>query len=71
MNQNNSEISTKVRLVRLTEVIDTTGRSRSSIYSDIKEGVFPKPIKIGKRAVAWPSEDITKWIADRINGGEQ
>ena len=67
MNQNYFDISTKVRLVRLTEVIDTTGRSRSSIYSDIKEGVFPKPVKIGKRAVAWSSEDITNWIADRIN----
>ena len=73
MNQNYFDISTLVRLVRLAEVIHSTGRSRSSIYSDIKEGVFPKPIKIGKRAVAWSSEDITKWIDDRINavGGNQ
>jgi len=65
------DISTLVRLVRLAEVIHSTGRSRSSIYSDIKEGVFPKPVKIGKRSVAWSSEDISNWIANRINGGDQ
>jgi prophage regulatory protein len=71
MNQNYFDISKLVRLVRLAEVIHSTGRSRSSIYSDIKEGVFPKPVKIGKRSVAWSSEDISNWIANRISGGDQ
>ncbi len=62
-------ISTLLRMVRLAEVIRTTGRCRSSIYAGIREGTFPKPVKIGKRAVAWSSEDISNWMAERINGG--
>ncbi len=61
-------IPSLLRMVRLAEVIRTTGRSRSSIYTDIKEGTFPKPIKIGKRSIAWSSEDISNWIAERMNG---
>lgn len=58
-----------IRMVRLAEVIRSSGLSRSSIYAGVKEGTFPKPVKIGKRSVAWSSEDISNWIAERINGG--
>ncbi|KIN79598.1 DNA-binding protein [Sulfitobacter mediterraneus KCTC 32188] len=26
---------------------------------------FPRPIRIGKRAVAWPQSAIEAWLADR------
>jgi predicted DNA-binding transcriptional regulator AlpA len=26
---------------------------------------FPKPIKIGKRAIGWRSHDIEVWLSDR------
>ena len=41
------------KLIRLPRVIEITGRSRARIYEDIKSDIFPKPIKIGPRAVAW------------------
>ncbi|MFJ1253345.1 helix-turn-helix transcriptional regulator [Cupriavidus sp. CuC1] len=59
MNQNR-------RLLRLPEVIATTGRSRASIYKDIAEGKFPPPIRIGERAVAWPSDVVQGWVDERI-----
>lgn len=68
MYQNIPSITSLLRMVRLAEVSRTTGRSRSSIYLDVKEGRFPKPIKIGKRAIAWSSEDISQWIAERVSG---
>jgi len=33
-------------LLRLPEVIEQTGRKRSSIYEDMARGEFPKPVKI-------------------------
>jgi len=39
--------------------------SRSAIYRDMSAGTFPKPKRIGKRAVAWPASSIEAWIAER------
>ena len=33
-----------MRLVKLKEVVDATGLSRSSIYALIAEGLFPRPL---------------------------
>jgi prophage regulatory protein len=52
-------------IIRLPKVKDRTGKSRSSIYADIKEGKFPKPIPLGPRSVGWLSSDIDAWIAQR------
>ena len=55
-----------MRLIRLKEVIDCTGLGRSSIYSYISEGQFPKPVSIGGRAVAWVESEVNEWIMDKI-----
>lgn len=53
-------------LLRLPEVKARTGLSRSEIYRRIAIGTFPAPIKIGRRASAWSSIEIDRWIAERI-----
>lgn len=55
------------RILRRPEVERLTGLSRTSIYSAMAEGNFPKPIKLGKRAVGWTESSINSWIADKIN----
>lgn len=52
--------------LRLPKVIERTGLSRSSIYSMIGEGLFPAPVKIGRRAVAWREADLDRWAAERM-----
>ena len=59
--------SAPLRLLRLPEVISTTGLSRASIYNYMAEGKFPPSVSIGARAVAWPSNDVTQWVSDRIS----
>lgn len=54
--------------MRRKEVEAITGRSRSSIYDGIATGTFPKPVKTGARAVAWPESVIRAWIAERMEG---
>lgn len=51
-----------LKILRLPEVIKITGRSRSSIYSDISKGCFPSPKKIGPRAIGWVENDVTTWL---------
>ena len=45
-------------LLRLPEVMRLSGYSRSMLYSLISQGLYPKPLKIGERAVAWPSDEV-------------
>lgn len=52
------------RLLRLPAVLKLTGLKKSSIYAKAKNGTFPKPVKIGSRAVAWRSDELVKWIDD-------
>lgn len=52
--------------LRLPQVIQRTGISRSAIYKMVAEGAFPKPIRIGARAVAWVESDVESWSESRI-----
>lgn len=51
--------------MRRNEVEATTGLSKSSIYAMMGEGKFPKPYKIGERAVGWSRDEIEEWLAER------
>lgn len=55
-----------IKLLRLPEVRQIVRRSTSRIYADMNEGLFPRPIRIGSRAVAWRESDIQAWIDERV-----
>ncbi|MCM5506716.1 AlpA family transcriptional regulator [Vibrio sp. SCSIO 43169] len=50
-----------MKLLRLKEVQSITGLSKTTIYEYMSQGLFPKSVKIGQRAVAWSSADIENW----------
>ncbi len=52
------------RILRLPAVKEATGLSTSTIYAMMAEDKFPKPIRIGKRAVGWTDPMIAKWQAE-------
>lgn len=54
------------KLLRLPDVIEATGLSRSAVYARIQTGDFPAPVKIGVRAAAWPANEVASWIEARI-----
>lgn len=54
-----------MKLIRLPEVCNLTGLSRSSLYRAIKSRDFPGAVRLGERSVAWRLEDIEKWIDKR------
>ena len=55
-------------LYRLPTVMNATGLSRATIYLRIKQGLIPTPVKLGGRAVAWPSDEISAINSARIAG---
>ena len=61
------------RVLRLKQVLDRVGLSRSTIYDRMNpaspryDSSFPKPIKIGSSAVGWLESSISKWIESRLN----
>lgn len=57
-----------IKLVRQPQVTNATGKSRSALYAEIAVGLFSKPVKLGKRCVAWPSHEISALNAARIAG---
>ena len=54
-------------ILRLPQVINTTGLPRSSLYAKIAEGEFPAPIKLGQRSVGWSAAEVEAWIDTRIS----
>ncbi len=55
-----------VQLLRIARVQERTGLARSTIHAKVANGSFPRPIALGRRAVAWSSEDVTEWINQQV-----
>ncbi len=53
------------RILRLPEVLATIGLSRSSLYSEIAKGQFPRQIRLSPRTSGWRLSDIEAWINER------
>lgn len=69
MSKNKNKTTNKcdgIKFLRLLEVIEKTGLSKSTIYDKIKENKFPKQIKLTEGAVAWLEEDVVTWMLERI-----
>lgn len=56
-----------MRVMKLKEVTNTTGLSRSSIYAYMSKGKFPKSIQLGPRAVGWIEGEVREWLQERLN----
>lgn len=60
-----------VTIQRLPKIQTILGLSRSSVYRHIAEGLLPKPIHIGSRAVGLPSNEVEAILQARINGASE
>ena len=55
-------------ILRRKRVEAETGYSRSTIYLRIVQGLWPKPVSLGPRAVGWPAVEVHAVNAARIAG---
>ena len=50
------------RILRVKEVLEILDMSKTTLYERIKDGSLDKPLRIGKRAVGWPSPVIDAYL---------
>jgi prophage regulatory protein len=53
------------KLLRLSDVSERYGISRSLIYSLMAAGAFPQSIRVSARAVRWSQADLDLWEQER------
>lgn len=56
----------EVRFLRLPEVKDRVGLSRSQIYRLVQAGDFPAPLKLSAQVSVWPDGDIVRWQSEAL-----
>ena len=54
-----------MQVLRMPEVLSRIGLSRSTVWRLIKKEEFPKPIRLGGRAIGWIEDDVESWIQSR------
>ena len=59
-NQNNT---IQERFLRVKDVAETLGISKSSVWSYVKElEGFPQPFKIGRNVTVWRLSEVIQWM---------
>jgi prophage regulatory protein len=49
-------------ILRIGQLVEKIGLSRSSILRMEKEGEFPKKIILSKRVIGWLESDVNDWL---------
>ena len=57
--------NTDHQLLTRREVLELTRMSKSTLHRKVREGTFPRPIRVGPRAVRWLRWQVEEWIASR------
>jgi prophage regulatory protein len=52
--------------LRIKDVIARIPMTRNSIYRLVREGKFPRQLKVGGFASFWVKSEIDEWIAKKI-----
>lgn len=58
----------KPRLMAPKEAASATTLSRTLLASMAKEGLFPAPVKIGEKRIAFVRAEVEAWISKHIDG---
>lgn len=53
-----------MKVLQLSEVVERTGLSSSSIERREKDGTFPLRRETGPRRIGWLESEIDKWIKE-------
>jgi prophage regulatory protein len=66
MAKEESGMQREERFLAIKKVIEKTSLSRSQIYAEMADGIFPRPVKISGNRVAWPESSIEAWMVSKI-----
>ncbi len=57
-----------IRLESIEQVMERITRRRSWIYSAVRRGDFPQPVRLSTRCTRWDSREVDRWIEQRLQG---
>ena len=60
---------TDTTYINIREVVALTSLSRSTIYVYMEKQGFPRPYRLGLRAVRWDKAEVLEWLRKRERGG--
>jgi len=71
--QSNIQVTSKptafYRLPKVREICG--GVAPSTIWTWVKQGKFPKPIKLAENTTAWIAAEVEAWVQSRITASKQ
>ena len=50
------------KILRMPDVLDKVGVSRTTIWRQVKAGTFPSPIRLSARSVGWRENEVDEWL---------
>jgi prophage regulatory protein len=56
------------QILRKPEVLLRVGLKTTAFYTLIKSSRFPKPVRIGPKAVGWPSDEVELVLTAMVAG---
>lgn len=59
------------QVLRISQVSEMVGLSRTTIWRRERAGDFPKRIDLGGRSVGWDADEVSAWLAARPKGLSQ
>ena len=56
------------KLLKAREVCEMLGISRATLYRMIRQGKFPRPVKLSADSSRWPSQEVEDYMATLPRG---
>ena len=50
------------RIIRVPEVLDRRGTSRTQLWRDVRDGKFPAPVQLGPNSIGWYSDEVDEAV---------
>ena len=57
----------KDKFYRLSDVMELTQLSRSTILRLENKGMFPKRIRLSERKILWDKDEFNAWLREKYN----
>lgn len=71
MGNTTQQTTPQPQFYRLPQLKARLSVSGSSIWAWVKQGKFPKPVKLAANTTAWTAADVDAWAQSRITASRQ
>lgn len=59
------------QVLKIAEVSEMVGLSRTTIWRREREGDFPQRLRLGGRRIGWNADEVVAWLEARPRGMAQ